>query len=866
MLSITSIKHHFINEVNGAGRRKCKYCSSTFALKTANNTLRKHISQNHPQQYSQFNTRVNSILREEIDFDKNDNDDAQSSAGMSAFSSISSTSYPSSFSSSSKQSSLKSSVNQYQRDNFHDLLAVCFAKCSLSLRLIEVPEFKEALKAFKTCDVALPTRKQLAKFQQSLALKSTQQILENAAHNELPSSLALDGWSNINQSKVTNVLLLTLQRPYFLKSIENKYEATTSDWLYEKLSPIIQDLCNKKIRICGIVMDNASVNTKLYELLSSTYPHLIRLPCAAHVVQLCVHQILKIDDLKDIIEFMEEILSTFRSNSAFLQRLKKLQADKINLNETSEQLIVDLSCTSPVEDTTTLPSSSRVLTLLRPVDTRWSSSLLAAERIMLLQDQLQYIINEHRQHCPRLFEMASSKYMWKKLGDLIQLLQPFQLATNVLQSDSSNLYSVYRCFSALMQSLDQVQGRFGDLQCRNIKNIIVRYWRKHVNLEATVMSAIFSFDQTHTNSFTAKELGDAKRWFIEFATSYLIAYGNTEERDALSGIITRQYVKFRGKAPPFDELNALIKKAVISSRHIKGCNKIHKPATEDEEGCLNFDPKEIWFYYQDELPELASCALAILSLPSSEAAVERSFSKQSIVHRKHRNRLSSTQVETEMMIKYNVQHHDRKSNIFTPNVLEIDTIETNDSACPLFELEEEFEVDDTDILEEKKLDDRSINDLCDVEETSRNGEATSQKRSLPQDASAIKNIPDISSTAVASKRRRVHERAAVVIPYEDIANLNSFISRYVEGSSLLKSIKRNDATEAAITLALSEWATQHPPIKDTIDVVIAKINLYIKSPHIVAAQKNEEQDASEVAIPQEFDNSLSVSEQLPLAS
>jgi hypothetical protein len=46
------------------------------------------------------------------------------------------------------------------------------------------------------------------------------------------------------------------------------------------------------------------------------------------------------------------------------------------------------------------------------------------------------------------------------------------------------------------------------------------------------------------------------------------------------------------------------------------------------------------------------CALALLSLTASEAAVERSFSRQNIIHGKLRNSLSGDSVQTQMFIAF----------------------------------------------------------------------------------------------------------------------------------------------------------------------------------------------------------------------
>ena len=60
-----------------------------------------------------------------------------------------------------------------------------------------------------------------------------------------------------------------------------------------------------------------------------------------------------------------------------------------------------------------------------------------------------------------------------------------------------------------------------------------------------------------------------------------------------------------------------------------------------------------WAFYSYTAPLLSRVATALLSITPSEAAVERSFSAQGVVHSDRRNRLSNDNIEHEMFIKFN---------------------------------------------------------------------------------------------------------------------------------------------------------------------------------------------------------------------
>ena len=68
---------------------------------------------------------------------------------------------------------------------------------------------------------------------------------------------------------------------------------------------------------------------------------------------------------------------------------------------------------------------------------------------------------------------------------------------------------------------------------------------------------------------------------------------------------------------------------------------------------MSFNPKAVWNLYlaDSHAPLISHAAVALLSVSASEAAVERTFSAQGLVHSDLRNRMSGDTVESEMFIK-----------------------------------------------------------------------------------------------------------------------------------------------------------------------------------------------------------------------
>ena len=244
-----------------------------------------------------------------------------------------------------------------------------------------------------------------------------------------------------------------------------------------------------------------------------------------------------------------------------------------------------------------------------------------------------------------------------------------------------------------------------------------------------------------------------------------------------------------------------------------------------------FDPKVIWYYYTDEAKELTSCALAVLSLPSSEASVERSFSQQAIVHRKHRNRLSQTQVESEMIIKLNL---DSSSSFRSSSQPSIQRIEFNDDDdlefIPLFQStavrDHNATIDDDckkDIYDNNEIEETKDNIECNLPLSSVEDKSCGEKRNAERN----------EDNFLSEKRRKVSERINYIVPLEEYKNLAAFVKSFVEDHKYFQPIRWNAKTLTQLQHSLSQWPEY---IKDTDDVVCRQINLYIKNHYLDEAE------------------------------
>jgi hypothetical protein len=105
-------------------------------------------------------------------------------------------------------------------------------------------------------------------------------------------------------------------------------------------------------------------------------------------------------------------------------------------------------------------------------------------------------------------------------------------------------------------------------------------------------------------------------------------------------------------APPSEPVAAKMV-ALSTVLHVQLGRYLTKFAPFDESISPEVSARDYWFGKFVAVPELSTVAIAILSLASSEASVERSFGRQTLVHTPLRNSLGDENIEAEVFVQMN---------------------------------------------------------------------------------------------------------------------------------------------------------------------------------------------------------------------
>lgn len=457
------------------------------------------------------------------------------------------------------------------------------------------------------------SRKQLAKRAQQ-RVEDVMTRVTYALRQSAGVSVGVDGWTNVRHEKVINLCPVSRGKAYYWDSKVLKQGASALEQTPLVLQGL-QSLIEAKVTVAAIVTDNESVNGALYRELRTSLPFLLHIPCAAHTIQLCVKAIMRLKPMQPVIKSFSLLLSAFKGNKLLRSKVK-LQQSLLRVGH------------SPLQ-------------ILYPCDTRWNSMLYAAERILLLSSCIRPYIDLIRDHLiekdkdedPPLFDDDS---FWTPLHTLVSFLTTYQKATDVVQSDSATLKDVHHQFIKITEAADVLRPPhpYAPMRMKVIRQIR-KQWEKHVAIDAVNSVLFFSLDDIY-QKVSSEAKGRARDWFLNWGVEFLVYYRRHRFVDdppsthavSVESVLTGQYSDFKSGQGTFSTF-----------RH--------------RYDALKGNAKQTWELYSEN--EIATCVLALFNITASEAAVERSFSRQGLIHSKLRNRLADSSVQQSMRFSFNTR-------------------------------------------------------------------------------------------------------------------------------------------------------------------------------------------------------------------
>ena len=179
--------------------------------------------------------------------------------------------------------------------------------------------------------------------------------------------------------------------------------------------------------------------------------------------------------------------------------------------------------------------------LIKPNSTRWSSHFYACERLLLL-----------KQFINKVTPQESTFWVNLNLKYVCDFLEPFRVATDIIQQDCALLIDVYIQFTNLMTACKNLkEHEFLSGISGEANKTIKKYWHNMVNKHSVIACAILALEDT--SMFPGVDVLLAQDFISEFGTNYMMAYNlqGKHTAETMNATLTAQVSDLNGRTGAF---------------------------------------------------------------------------------------------------------------------------------------------------------------------------------------------------------------------------------------------------------------------------------------------------------------------------
>lgn len=522
-------------------------------------------------------------------------------------------------------------MNPGDQEKADELLSRAIYASRAPLNMMDNPCWKE-LFSFIRPSYKIPSRYMVSGPFLEKEYKNVSTMVAEAIAAADSVGLAVDGWSNIRNEPVVN-FVVTTPKPFLFKVLPTGKSSHTGEYMTDEISSVIDEIGQQKV--FGLVTDNAANMKASWRQLELKYEktNLFTYGCLAHCIQLIF------TDLKDL-----SSLKTLKANAiACIKAIKN--SHKLN--------------TALIEKQT---STGVKISLKLPVKTRWGSLFSCLEslkenkqniRAMAIAEELSETLSKIN----TVKKLMLSDDFWDKVIGFSNLLKPIAETIKIVESDTPQLSHVLNLYE---------------------------------KMEKQVIGKISESPLTASEVKKVKEiLKDRKEFAIydvhKIANLLDPQFKGCDLTPDDESFATEKIYNAAAKIPDVDEgqvleelANYIAKQGFFSKTFIwSSVNKLTPVA---------------WWAGLCKSTALSKVAIRFLTLPTTSAAVERTFSTYSDVHSKKRNRLTNERAGKIVYIAHNIK---LQSQNVSPNTEEEPEKEKS-QVIHLEETEEETEHSDSD--------------------------------------------------------------------------------------------------------------------------------------------------------------------------
>jgi hypothetical protein len=247
----------FFTNADGNGMRHCNHCSSQYSLPKGggSGSLRKHVKLHHVAHFEVWQAaRIAppaAAAAAAVDASRDNESDVISVPSTPSRRTASACSGSGGSAQSKRQRTLSGMFAPLQSAALPAALARCFATNHIAYNVASSPSFLALVDVLRGSIAPVPQRNAVKSAMQVSARAMRARLLQRLIDSKATVAIAIDGWTNIRQGKVTNVVLLCGGAAYYWCSIANMTERSDAAWMERALQPVITEVrthCTRRPR------------------------------------------------------------------------------------------------------------------------------------------------------------------------------------------------------------------------------------------------------------------------------------------------------------------------------------------------------------------------------------------------------------------------------------------------------------------------------------------------------------------------------------------------------------------------------------------------------------------------------------------
>lgn len=419
-------------------------------------------------------------------------------------------------------------------------------------------------------------------------------------------AIQVDGWSNCRREGILNFIINT-PRPIFWTSVPTEDNPHTSENLSKEILKVMRELDPLKTKFYAICTDNAANMKKAAKLVAEEYEDIQIIGCLAHWFHLLVSDLLKQESVQDFMGTVMQLVNKIRNSQVLLSLFNKQRQEQFD------------------------KQGDRPVCLKLFVKTRWGSirdclkSVLANKKVF---ESLSIVEAAKKDLGSELRYLILSENFWIKISQLLDFMSPIVSRIISLEADDTTIDMVVTYSKNLTQHYNiNLENTFLSREEKEALSVQFHARMKYCVREIHYCAHLLSPLNTET-VLTPRELSSTMEFLYKAAKTV---------PDINPDDVMIQLSNFRNKEDLW--------KAQYMWNSAKGL----KPT--------------LWWKTYGFETSLAKVALKILSMPTTSASTERSFSTHGYVHSKSRNRLSNERAAKLTFIQHNYNLQLEKKNV-----------------------------------------------------------------------------------------------------------------------------------------------------------------------------------------------------------